>query len=61
MAKLFAVNVATVPHYYEYKRQHPEHDRHQLQWFQEQYKKGVLLCCGPFVPHLGRDRFTPNH
>ncbi len=36
MAKLFAVVVATVPHYYEYKQQHPEHDRHQLQWFKEQ-------------------------
>lgn len=53
MAKLFAVVVATVPHYYEYKKQHPEHDRHQLEWFQEQYQKGTLLCCGPFVPHDG--------
>lgn len=53
MPKLFAVVVATVPNYYDYKKQHPEHDRNQLEWFKEQYDKGVLLCCGPFVPHDG--------
>ncbi|MBW4496244.1 MAG: YciI family protein [Oscillatoria princeps RMCB-10] len=53
MAKLFAVVVATVPTYYEYKKEHPEHDQNQLAWFREQYDKGVLLCCGPFFPHDG--------
>lgn len=53
MTKLFAVIVATVPEYYEYKKQHPEHDLHQLEWFREQQEKGVLLCCGPFFPHDG--------
>ena len=53
MTKLFAVVVATVPEYYDYKKQHPEHDQNQLAWFQEQYDNGVLLCCGPFVPHDG--------
>ncbi|MBK1988011.1 YciI family protein [Sphaerospermopsis aphanizomenoides BCCUSP55] len=53
MSKLFAVVVATVPNYYEYKKEHPEHDQDQLAWFQEQYAKGILLCCGPFVPHDG--------
>ena len=53
MAKLFAVVVATVSNYYDYKKEHPEHDEKQLAWFKEQYKKGILLCCGPFVPHDG--------
>lgn len=53
MAKLFAVVVATVTEYYEYKKEHPEHDQDQLAWFQEQYEKGILVCCGPFVPHDG--------
>jgi uncharacterized protein len=53
MTKLFAVVVATVPEYYEYKTQHPEHDRDQLTWFREQQEKGVLICCGPFFPHDG--------
>ncbi len=53
MATLFAVVVATVPNYYEYKQTHPEHDKDQLSWFKEQYQKGILLCCGPFVPHDG--------
>lgn len=53
MAKLFAVVVATVPEYYEYKKKHPEHDKDQLAWFREQHEKGVLLCCGPFFPHDG--------
>ena len=30
MTKLFAVVVATVPEYYEYKKEHPEHDQDQL-------------------------------
>ncbi|WP_041238520.1 YciI family protein [Gloeothece citriformis] len=53
MPKLFAVVVATVAEYYEYKKEHPEHDLAQLAWFEEQAKKGVLLCCGPFVPPDG--------
>ncbi|MGD1714241.1 YciI family protein [Hydrocoleum sp. CS-953] len=53
MSKLFAVVVATVPEYYDYKKAHPEHDRDQLAWFREQQEKGVLLCCGPFLPHDG--------
>ncbi len=53
MAKLFAVIVETVPEYYEYKKEHPEHDRDQVAWFQEQNEKGTLLCCGPFFPHDG--------
>jgi uncharacterized protein YciI len=53
MTKLFAVIVATVPEYYEYNKQHPEHNRDQLVWFNEQYKKGILLCCGPFIPQDG--------
>ena len=24
-----------------------------MEWFKEQYQKGILLCCGPFVPHDG--------
>lgn len=51
--KLFAVIVATVPEYYEYKRANPNHDQDQLAWFQEQVRKGVLLCCGPFIPQDG--------
>jgi uncharacterized protein YciI len=51
MTKLFAVVVATVSEYYEYKKEHPEHD--QLAWFKKQYEQGILLCCGPFVPHDG--------
>jgi uncharacterized protein YciI len=50
MAKLFAVVVATVPEYYNYKKEHPEHDQEQLSWFKAQYEKGILLCCGPFCP-----------
>jgi uncharacterized protein len=53
MAKLFAVIVATVPDYYDYKQAHPEHDREQLAWFREQEERGNLLCCGPFSPHDG--------
>ena len=53
MPKLFAVIVATVPEYYEYKKAHPEHDQNQLAWFGEQQEKGTLLCCGPFFPHDG--------
>ena len=53
MPKLFAVVVATVPEYYEYKKAHPEHDQNQLAWFREQQEKGTLLCCGPFFPHDG--------
>jgi uncharacterized protein YciI len=53
MSKLFAVVVATVPEYYEYKEAHPEHDQNQLAWFREQQQKGVLMCCGPFFPHDG--------
>ncbi|ALF52099.1 hypothetical protein ACX27_03325 [Nostoc piscinale CENA21] len=53
MSKLFAVVVATVPEYYEYKQAHPEHDQNQLAWFREQQEKGILLCCGPFFPHDG--------
>lgn len=53
MAKLFAVVVATVPEYYDYKKEHPEHDQAQLAWFDEQSKKGILLTCGPFVPPDG--------
>lgn len=53
MDKFFCVIVATVPEYYEYKKEHPEHDVKQLEWFQEQEKKGILLCCGPFYPHDG--------
>lgn len=53
MSKLFAVVVATVPEYYDYKAAHPEHDQEQLRWFREQYDQGTLLCCGPFAPHDG--------
>ncbi|MGL5794903.1 MAG: YciI family protein [Waterburya sp.] len=53
MSKLFAVVVATVPEYYEYKKEHPEHDQDQLTWFKQQYEQGNLLCCGPFFPHDG--------
>ncbi|AFY42079.1 YciI family protein [Nostoc sp. PCC 7107] len=53
MSKLFAVVVATVPEYYEYKQVHPEHDQNQQSWFLEQQEKGILLCCGPFFPHDG--------
>ncbi len=53
MAKIFAVVVATVPNYYEYKKEHPEHDRDQIAWFKEQAGKGILLSCGPFYPHDG--------
>ncbi|MEA5509341.1 YciI family protein [Crocosphaera sp. UHCC 0190] len=53
MKKLFAVVVATVPEYYQYKQKHPEHDQDQLTWFREQQEKGILLCCGPFFPHDG--------
>lgn len=53
MTKLFAVVVATVPEYYEYKKAHPEHDQNQVAWFREQEHEGVLLCCGPFFPHDG--------
>jgi uncharacterized protein YciI len=53
MSKLFAVVVATVPEYYEYKKEHPEHDHDQLAWFKQQYEQGNLLCCGPFFPHDG--------
>ena len=53
MAKMFAVIVATVPDYYDYKKQHPQHDLDQVEWFKEQYEKGILLCCGPFIPHDG--------
>jgi uncharacterized protein len=53
MSKLFAVVVATVPGYYDYKLAHPEHDQNQLAWFKEQHEKGTLLCCGPFFPHNG--------
>ena len=45
--------VATVPEYYQYKKEHSDHDQDQLVWFKEQYEKGILLCCGPFVPHDG--------
>ncbi len=53
MSKLFAVVVATVPEYYEYKKKHPKHDQDQVAWFKDQYAKGNLLCCGPFFPHDG--------
>ena len=53
MSKLFAVVVATIPEYYDYKNAHPEHDPNQLAWFREQQEKGILLCCGPFFPHDG--------
>jgi len=53
MSKIFAVVVATVPEYYDYKKAHPEHDRDQLAWFKEQEERGNLLCCGPFFPHDG--------
>lgn len=53
MTKFFAVVVATVREYYEYKNEHPEHDLDQLSWFREQAEKGVLICCGPFFPHDG--------
>jgi uncharacterized protein YciI len=35
------------------KKEHSDHDQDQLVWFKEQYEKGILLCCGPFVPHDG--------
>ena len=53
MAKLFAVIVQTISHYYNYKKEHPEHDRDQLNWFRQQSEQGNLLCCGPFTPHDG--------
>lgn len=53
MSKLFAVVVATVPEYYEYKKEHPKHDQDQVAWFKDQYANGNLLCCGPFFPHDG--------
>jgi len=53
MSKLFAVVVATIPEYYDYKIAHPEHDLNQVAWFREQQEKGILLCCGPFFPHDG--------
>ena len=53
MTKIFAVIVATVPEYYDYKKAHPEHDPNQVKWFKEQEAKGVLLACGPFYPHDG--------
>lgn len=53
MSQLFVVIVATVPEYYEFKKEHPEHDKNQIAWFKEQSKKGNLLCCGPFYPHDG--------
>ncbi|MEG4058896.1 MULTISPECIES: YciI family protein [unclassified Microcoleus] len=53
MAKLFAVVVANIPEYYDYKIAHPEHDQNQVAWFREQQEKGILLCCGPFSPHDG--------
>ena len=51
--KIFAVVVATVDSYYDYKDKHPEHDQHQIAWFKEQHEKGTLLCCGPFLPADG--------
>jgi uncharacterized protein len=53
MTQLFAVVVATVPEYYEYKKEHPEHDLDQVAWFKQQYEQGNLLGCGPFFPHDG--------
>jgi len=53
MTKLFAVVVANVPEYYEYKKEHPEHDQNQVAWFKQQYETSNLLCCGPFFPHDG--------
>jgi uncharacterized protein len=53
MTKLFAVVVATVPEYYEYRKENPEHDRDRLAWFRKQSEQGNLLCCGPFFPHDG--------
>ena len=53
MSKIFAIVVATIPEYYDYKKTHPEHDRDQLAWFREQEEQGTLLCCGPFFPHDG--------
>lgn len=54
MPKLFAVVIATVPEYYEYKKKNPQHDRDQLGWFREKYEEGILLCCGPFSPQDGK-------
>lgn len=53
MSQLFVVIVATVDEYYEFKQEHPEHDKNQLAWFKEQNAKGNLVCCGPFYPHDG--------
>ena len=53
MSQLFVVIVATVPEYYEFKKEHPEHDKNQIAWFKEQAKNGNLICCGPFYPHDG--------
>lgn len=53
MGQLFVVIVATVPEYYEFKKEHPEHDKNQIAWFKEQSENGNLLCCGPFYPHDG--------
>lgn len=43
MSKLFAVVVATVPEYYEYKKEHPEHDQDQLEWFKQQYEIHLIM------------------
>lgn len=53
MSQLFVAIVATVPEYYEFKKEHPEHDKNQIAWFREQKEKGNLVCCGPFYPHDG--------
>ena len=53
MSKIFAIVVATIPEYYDYKKEHPSHDQEQLAWFKEQYEKGILLGCGPFIPQDG--------
>ncbi len=53
MSKLFVVLVQTVPGYAEYVKAHPEHQQHQLAWFQKIAKEGMLVACGPFVPHDG--------
>ncbi|MEM8672623.1 MAG: hypothetical protein AAGF83_01945 [Cyanobacteria bacterium P01_G01_bin.67] len=55
MTKLFAVVVATVPEYYAYKQEHPEHDRDQIAWFKQQYKQGNLLCCGSFFLTMAQE------
>ncbi|MEO0925574.1 MAG: YciI family protein [Cyanobacteria bacterium J06643_13] len=53
MSQLFVVIVATVPEYYSFKQEHPEHDKNQIAWFKAQKEKGNLVCCGPFYPHDG--------